>query len=70
MKKTNIFKTITVLAAITIFVSCKKEIAQPKSEVNVTNNSMPAAQAADVSAITKTKIPQWIPPDSTKTIHP
>jgi len=69
MKKTNILTGIIAISVFTFFFSCKKEIAQPKSEVNAANNNMPAAQASDVSAIIKKPIIIITMPDSTKA-HP
>ncbi|MEP6950113.1 MAG: hypothetical protein ABI863_12585 [Ginsengibacter sp.] len=62
-KTTHISKTFIAIAAVTIFISCKKEIERPEK---------PAIQVVNPVAVTKTKIPPinydpW--PDSTKA-HP
>ncbi|MEO6220977.1 MAG: hypothetical protein ABIO81_11150 [Ginsengibacter sp.] len=45
-KSTHIFKNIMAIAAITIFVACKKEIDKPMNDLNASSKVMPAAAVA------------------------
>ncbi|MEO6454222.1 MAG: hypothetical protein ABIN97_09130 [Ginsengibacter sp.] len=46
-KTTTIFRNIIAIAAITIFISCKKEIERPENDLNSANKVAPSSQLAD-----------------------
>ncbi len=56
MKKTSlIFKSIIAMAAVIIFISCKKEIERPQNNVKASYKVIPAAQVVVPLAMTNPK---------------
>ncbi|MEO6454221.1 MAG: hypothetical protein ABIN97_09125 [Ginsengibacter sp.] len=66
-KKTNIFKSIMAIAAVTIFISCKKEIDRPQNDLSGMEKVISAAQVASALTMSRvaTKTPGFMIPDST-----
>ena len=54
-KTTQIFKSIIAVAAVTIFVSCKKEIERPQNNLNASYKITPDAQVVSPSTLARTK---------------
>ena len=56
MKKTSVtFKSAIVIAAVTILISCKKEIEHPQNALGASHNARQAALVTELSATAKTK---------------
>ncbi|MEO6330428.1 MAG: hypothetical protein ABIO55_15950 [Ginsengibacter sp.] len=62
MKKTTNITRIIAIAAVTIFISCKKEIARPQTDLNGTEKAISAAQVATPLTMSRvaTKTPGYI----------
>ncbi|MEO6330427.1 MAG: hypothetical protein ABIO55_15945 [Ginsengibacter sp.] len=69
MKKTTNITRIMAIAAVTIFISCKKQIDRPQNDLNGAEKAISAAQVATPLTMSRvaTKTPGFMIPDSTLT---
>ncbi|MEO6454220.1 MAG: hypothetical protein ABIN97_09120 [Ginsengibacter sp.] len=55
-KTTNIFKSIMAIAAVIMFISCKKEIDRPQTDLNASGKVIPVAQVVNPLTMSRTAI--------------